>query len=325
MNKKVDNDAVVLKNYHTLSYNYALYKVGNLDAAEDIASQTIYSYLLKRDRITSENHEGWIINTSKNYCSQYFDRMKLENQLKHDMIGNVAGDIQAKIYESLDFVEVERDELLDAVRNAKETLSTKELQTYILYLQCDINIQRMVEITGESNEVMRQRISRINRKIKAETYKKLGVISTKKILSPQIDDIIRQFLLRFKKNLENNTLNKMFYYFSKKDISNYKPQFDIKKVLEYEVNLKDSIYTIHVVFTNVKDMDESFYFSFTVENNSLKVLQPPTTHQEHFQLCIEDGEMILNMLKNHPEDSTGVHKVPEDELQLLKKLLGEDG
>jgi len=251
--------------------------------------------------------------------------MKLENQLKHDMIGNVAGDIQAKIYESLDFVEVERDELLDAVRNAKETLSTKELQTYILYLQCDINIQRMVEITGESNEVMRQRISRINRKIKAETYKKLGVISTKKILSPQIDDIIRQFLLRFKKNLENNTLNKMFYYFSKKDISNYKPQFDIKKVLEYEVNLKDSIYTIHVVFTNVKDMDESFYFSFTVENNSLKVLQPPTTHQEHFQLCIEDGEMILNMLKNHPEDSTGVHKVPEDELQLLKKLLGEDG
>ena len=324
MKKKADNDAVVLKNYHTLSYNYALYKVGNLDAAEDIASQTIYSYLLKRDRITSENHEGWIINTSKNYCSQYFDRMKLENQLKHDMIGNVAGDIQAKIYESLDFVEVEKDELLDAVKNAKETLSPKELQTYILYLQCDINIQRMVEITGESNEVMRQRISRINRKIKAETYKKLGVISTKKILSPQIDDIIRKFFLRFKKHLENNTLNKMFYYFSKKDISNYKPQFDIKKVLDYDVMLEDSIYTIHVVFTNIQDESESFYFSFTVENNSLKVLQPPTPHQEHYHLNSEDAEILFDLLKKYPEDNTGVHRLPDEELALLRKLMEEE-
>jgi len=313
-----------LKNYHTLAYNYALYKVGSLDAAEDIASQTIYSYLLKRDRITSENHGGWIINTSKNYCNQYFDRLQLEKKLKHNLIANVAGEIQTKIYESLDFVEVEKDEFFDAVKNAKETLSSKELQTYILYLQCETNVQRMVEITAESSDVIRQRISRINRKIKAETYKKFGVITTKKILSPQINDIIKKFLLRFKKNLENNTLNKMFYYFSKKDISDYKPQFNIKKVLDYEVNLKDSIYKIHVVFTNIHDESESFYFSFTVEHNSLKVIQPPTPHQEHYQVSIEDTALIMDLLKRYPEDSTGVHNVPDEELQLLKKLLGEE-
>jgi len=319
-----ENDAEVLKNYHKLAYNYALYKIGSLDAAEDIASQTIYSYLLKRERIEENNHEGWIVNTSKNYCNQYFDRLKAERQLKHDMIGNMAGELQARIYESIDFVDNEKDDLVDAVKNAKDKLSSNELQTYILYLQCETNVQRMEEIIGESNEVIRQRISRINRKIKAETYKKLGVIATKKILSPQINDIIKKFLLRFKKHLENNTLNRMFYYFSKKDIGKYKPDFHIEKVLDYEVQLKDSIYSIHVVFTNEKGMDESFYFSFTVENNSLKVLQPPTPHQEHLQLSIDEADMILNMLKQYPEDSKGVHNVPDDELALLRKILGEE-
>jgi len=324
MKKNTENDAEVLKNYHKLAYNYALYKVGSLDAAEDIASQTIYSYLLKKERIEENNHEGWIVKTSRNYCNQYFDKLKSERQLKSKMIDNMAGELQARIYESLDFVENEKNDLIDAVMKAKDELSSKELQTYILFLQCDTNTQRMEEIIGESNEVIRQRISRINRKIKAETYKKLGVITTKKILSPQINDIIKKFLLRFKKHLENNTLNKMFYYFSKKDMSNYKPRFYIKKVLDYEVELEDSIYLIHVVFTNEKDIDESFFFSFTVDNNSLKVLQSPTPHKEHLQLNLEDTEMILNLLKTYPEDSTGVHNVPDEDLALLRRLMGEE-
>jgi len=74
----------------------------------------------------------------------------------------------------------------------------------------------------------------------------------------------------------------MFYYFSKKNIGSYRPRFYVKEVLDYEVELDDSIYSIHVVFTNKQCEDESFYFSFTVENNSLKVLQPPTPHQVAF-------------------------------------------
>ncbi|MBN2017659.1 MAG: sigma-70 family RNA polymerase sigma factor [Candidatus Cloacimonetes bacterium] len=323
MKKKIETDADKLKRYHKLAYNLGLYKIGSIDVAEDIASQTIYSYLLKRDKIETVNHEGWIINTSKNYCHQYFDKIKAEIKLKQVMQGNVAQEIQTKISESINFVNDERDDLIEAVNFAKSKLTQSELQTYILYIQCETNLKSMVEITGESNEVLRQRVSRINRKIKAETYKKLGMIATKKILSPQINDIVRKFILRFKKNLENNTLNKMFYYFSKKDISDYHPKFEIKEVLEYEVDLDDSVYTIHVVFTNKQDESESFYFTFTIDNNALKVLQPPTPHQEHFQVSVEEGEMILRLLEKYPEDGTGIHIIPDEELEKIKQLLGE--
>ncbi len=318
------NEDELLKNLHELSYNYALYKVKSLEVAEDIASQTIYSYLLKRDRIPSENHEGWIINTSKNYCSQYFDLIKHERELHSSLKRNIADELHHKINNSLDFLEQEKLTLSGAVDDVKDALSENELETYIFYLQCDRNIQEMQKISGESYSALRQKVSRINRKIKAETFRKLGVIATKKIITPQINNIITKFLLRFKDNLENNTLEKMYVYFTKEDLQRYNPDFHIAEVLDFEVLYKDNNYSIHVVFKNKQGNNESFYFSFLVVNNYLKIVVPPTPHKTHYQISEEEGKRILELLEKFPEDSSGVHSFPEDELQLLKKLLGEE-
>jgi len=317
------NDAEVLKKYHKLAYNYALYKVGSLEVAEDIASQTIYSYLLKRDRILHENHEGWIVNASKNYCNQYFELIKKEDELHKSLKRNVADELHHKINDSLDFLEQEKITLSDAVDDVKNTLFENELETYIFYLQCERNIKKMQRISGESYSALRQKVSRINRKIKAETFKRLGVIATKKIITPQINNIITKFLLRFKENLENNTLEKMYVYFTKEDLKIYNPDFHIAKVLDFEVLYKNNNYSIHVIFTNKQGSDESFYFSFFVDNNYLKIVVPPTPHKTHYQINEEDGKRILELLEKYPEDSSGVHSFPDEELQLIKKLLGE--
>ena len=322
-NNKTPYDKL-LKKLHSIAYTYALYKVGSLDVAEDIASQAIYSYLLKRDQISHENHEGWIYNTSKNYCNQYFELIKSERKLKTTLKIRLADEIQQRINETKNYAEQEKNTLLEAVNDVKASLSEKELKTYIFYLRCKRNIKQMHRASGESYSALRQRVSRINRKIKAETFQRMGVITTKKIITPQINIIILKFLQSFKEHLETNTLNKMFYYFSKKDISNYHPTFDIKEVLDYEVDLDDSIYTIHVVFTNKKNESESFYFTFTIENNALKVLQPPTPHKEHYQLIGEDAELLFTLLQKYPEDSTGMHNIPEEELAILRRLMGEE-
>lgn len=59
-----------------LAFNKALYLTESIDAAEDIASQTIYTYLLKRNFVNIMNLNGWIINTCKNFCKKYFERFK---------------------------------------------------------------------------------------------------------------------------------------------------------------------------------------------------------------------------------------------------------
>jgi len=312
MEINANNDSEILKNYHQLSYNYALYKVGSLEAAEDIASQTIYSYLLKRNRILHENHEGWIVNTSKNYCSQYFELIKQEDELNKSLKKNIADELHIKINSSFDFLEEDKLNLSEALEYIKDSLTENEMETYVFYLQCDMIIMKMHRISGESYTSLRQKISRINRKIKAENFKRLGVIATKKILTPQINDIITKFLLRFKENLENNTLEKMYVYFTGKNLKKYNPDFHIEKVLDYEVQLKGSVFSIHVVFTNKQGGNESFYFSFLVDKNYLKIIVPPTPHKTHYQISEEDGKKILELLEQYPEDSSGVHSFPDE-------------
>lgn len=324
MTKRKKYDEEFISKLHKLAYDYALYKVGSLEVAEDIASQTIYSYLLKQDQVSKNSQEGWIVNACKNYCNQYFELKKAEQNLQQSLTTNLADELQQKITGHSEFPEHEKDTLKDAINEVKGSLTEKELETYFFYLRCERDIKKMHETSSESYSALRQRVWRINRKIKAETFQKLGVIATKKILSPQINDVIMKFILRFKRHLEANTLNKMFYYFSKKDIKTYHHDFQIKKVLDYEVQLSGSIFTIHVVFTNNKDIDESFYFTFTLENNYLKVLQPPTPHQEHMQLSLTDAKQVLALLEEYPEDDQGIHQVPYDELELLRTLLGED-
>lgn len=308
---------------YSLAYKTARAQVSSLETAEDIASQTIYFYILKRDQLGSINHRGWIVNTCRNYCQQYFDRLKAERNIRKEVSINVADELRLKIYSSIDFTNQEREELLTAIDVARNNLSDKELRTYLLYLDCDNDVRKMEEVTGEKNATLRQRISRIKRKIKAETYIKLGMVATKKILNPKINDVIKKFLISFKEHLNSNSIDKMFYYFSKKNGKEANYNFEIKEVLEFEVQLKDSVYTVHVIFKNKRDREESFYFTFMMEKNYLKVLRTPTPHTFHHKVDAQDEAKILALLEKYPEDERGIHKIPEDELALFEKVLSK--
>lgn len=205
----------------------------------------------------------------------------------------------------------------------KESLSPKEFRTFIFYLNCNRSIKKMYELSGGSYETLRQHISRIKRKLKAETYKKMGVIATKKIVTPKLNDVIMKFLISFKKHVEEGSLNKMYRYFSRKDLANYDPCFHIVKVRDYEIMLKDSVYTIDVIFKNKENELDSFYFSFCVERNHLKIVTPPTTHRIHIEVELNsaDGQKVLELLKKNPENKKGVHNLPEKELKIIEQML----
>lgn len=319
--KNMNSDSIL--NFQKLAFNQALYQTGSIDVAEDIASQTIYIYLLKQDMIVSNNLNGWIINTCKNYCKRYFEICKKEKDLKKRIERNFVEELETKIYQSTDFIDNEKDELSRAIKEVKESLSSVELKTYIFYLQCNRSFKDMQAISGESYSSLRQKISRINQKIKAETYKKMGVIATKKIVTPQLNDIIMKFLIRFKRNLEEGSLDKMYYYFSRKDLNNYNPCFNIVKVRDYEILLKESIYTIHVFFNNKEGNVDSFNFSFCVDKNHLKIVTPPTPPQKitMIELNSKDGQKIKELLKKNPEDKKGTHTISGEDLKILQQIL----
>ena len=111
-----------LLNLQKLAFNQALYRTGSIDVAEDIASQTIYIYLLKKDMIENQNLNGWIINTCRNFCNKYFEICKKEQELRKRIKGDLTIELEAKINKNPDLIGIEKDELSTAFKEVKESL-----------------------------------------------------------------------------------------------------------------------------------------------------------------------------------------------------------
>ena len=314
----MDYNEKELKELQKLAFNYALYRTGNYDASNDIASQSIGLFLLKYDTIKKENYQGWIILTCKNYCNTYFKKQKKSNKFENEN----KNDILNEIYKQAD---IECDEILkDAFRESISSLQDKELRLILFYFQCDQNIAEMHKMVEDSYAGLRQKISRIKRTLKAKTFMKLGTIYTKKIVTPQINSLIMIFLARFKKNLENNSLYKMHYYFSKVDLKNYNPDYSIKKIINYEIEINDSIYTVWIFFKNKQNKLESFFIRFFInDKNHLKIITPPTKPKRSVNIKVNsnEGKLIKELLKKYPAKRDGSMGVPSELIaQIMKKV-----
>ena len=307
-----------LEKHQKLVFNYAFYHTGNIETSEDIASQTMCLFLLSTDKIKDDDVNGWLINTTKNYCNQFFDNSKKElkkaNNYRHEFM--------EQLYEQNDIGHNET--LKEAFQDSFNILNYQEMKTLLYYFQCNENIKEMQKNIGISYTALKMQISRIKRKLKAETFKRLGYIGSKRIVTPQLNNLIIKFLCRFKKNLEAGTIDKMYYYFSEVDLKNYNPAYEIKKILDYEIRLSESVYKVWIFFKNNKDKTDSFYIEFYIDDkNHLKILTPPQKPLKVFKFKAdsEDGMKILQMLNSAPVDRTGVSKFSDEELvKILKQI-----
>jgi len=303
-----------------ISYKYSLYRTGDFNFADEISNEAIGIFLLKADTIEKGNLTGWIVNTSKNLIQSNYRTAKKEKRdiekYQHDLLNRLNTNVTKK----------KNSMINETFTEVLQTLDNDEMKTILLYFQCDGKLKLMNSLLDISYDALRKKISRIKRKLKAETFKKLGGIATKKIVTPQLNKLIIDFLKSFKTNLEANSLEKMYYYFSKIDLDNYNPTYEIAKIIDYEIHFTNSVYKVWIFYKNKNNNTDSFFIEFFVdEKNRLKILTPPQKSKKVFKLSSdsEDGKKILQMLKSAKTDNKGISKFSSDDLEKILKQLNE--
>jgi hypothetical protein len=129
---------------------------------------------------------------------------------------------------------------------------------------------------------------------------------------------------RLKKNIDNNSIEKMFYYFSETNTANYKPQFDIQKVKDYEVILKNGKFKIYLFYSDSEKQINTVSFSFYInEKNQLKISELPKQKRKIVKLNknknSEAYQELNQLLKDYPENRQGLIKIPSDIMRRLAK------
>ena len=307
----------MVKKYQDLVFNFVYYKVNDYHVANDITSQVMALYCLKCDYRDEIKIKGWLINSAKNYLKKFYETNTRERKTF------VQYSDQLHFFSSQELKSESHNSLTEAFHEAFKTLSEKELDSILLYLRCRKSIKKMHEIIGGSYDALKKRVSRIRKKLKAETYQNLGFYGSKKIVTPELDNLIYQFLRRFKQNLEAGTLEKMHYYFSEIDLNKFEKNIKIKKIIEYEIEKTGSKYKIWVFYYNFEGIAETFIIEFKVnEKGNLKILVPPKKDRNPavFSTDSNEGYLLLKLLNKYPIDKSGRPKIPKEEIEKILKM-----
>jgi len=297
-----------------LAYCYAISRTYNYNAAKSIAALTAGAFILQDPQGSYKELRSWVFSTAKHHCSHYFRQQKKADK--------IARELKLKMMTTFTPASLERDEDLHLAYNeALLSLSDEQFVTIFLYYNCLCNYQIIHEIMGVSINALRMRISRIHKRITALTNLNMGMLYTKKIVTPELNDVLYKFLKRFRKHLENDTLHKMYYYFSKADMKNYNESIRIKNIRKYEIVLVNDEYNILVVYLNKNDEIETFDFKFKIENNHLKITKPPRKRPDAyiFKKDSDQARKLKELLRLYPPDRTGKSTIPKELIDALIK------
>ncbi len=306
-----------IASWQEMVFNYVHYRLFDYHTAKDITAQTMALFWLICNYEEEAKIKGWLINTAKNQIKKYLTKISKEN---HNEIR-----FTEHLYSILpdDVSSENRKTFKEAYEEALTNLSKKEMEFLFTYFRCRQSIKKLHEIVPGSYSALRKRISRIKKKLKAETYRNLGFIGSKKIVTPELDNLIYQFLRRFKQNLEAGTLEKMYYYFSEIDLSEFNMKYDVIRIIDYDIVFKDSMYKVWTFYEDSQNNLDSFFIEFFIDpKNSLKIKTPPTKTKKIVTIepDSDEGMKLKELFDQFPIGINGHPSIPQDE---IKKIINE--
>ena len=304
--KKIFNYDDVAK----ISMNYAMYKLNNKNEAKNISQKVTSEFILKDVKGSYKELRSWSFGTTKNMCNKLFRERTNTTSMTEELL------IEVLLPE-----EESNWELREAFRKAYSTLKKEELELLVLYDQTGHSFVQMSELTDKSVGNLQQKIKRIKKHLKATTNLNMGIVCTKKIVTPALDNVLYKFLKSLRENMNAGTLYKMHYYFSKDMIKKIDDTMDIVETINYEIAVEDGIYSICVLYMNSIQETNAFEFSFMFEANRLKVTKAPFTRKLGF--CFVPGtpayEEFEQLRKLYPPDKSGKSTVPQEQIEAIIK------
>lgn len=149
--------------YHKSLTAYCIGRLGNLEHAENVASEVLIKLLQHKGINEIENFEGWLFHVAKNECLTQLSKTERRRQLLND-------NYQLKIDNQPDVEAQFSQENIDHL--IQSTLDEKDYKIWQLHQQGYDN-EEIAEIINSSEKTVANRKSAARAKLK-DAFKKLG-------------------------------------------------------------------------------------------------------------------------------------------------------
>ncbi|MDY6915562.1 MAG: sigma-70 family RNA polymerase sigma factor [Candidatus Cloacimonadota bacterium] len=299
-------DQKIYQRVKNLAYRTICKYVSNQEDREDLAQTVLIKYYLHEEKLQKDNLSNWVITVAKNAS---IDHNKSKNfqiskkTLNYDDLENII----TERFLSADKKTKEKEikSLDDILESHSKIISQPERILLERYIKSGFKIKKLAyRRRNTSSAAIKKKIYRLKADIRAEYNKGQGIIASRLIVGAKLHENLRNFLRKFKKSLETNSLDKMKFYFKDCEIPPKIPNIKIKKILDYDIKLiGEKKYKLYIHYINKEDAYSSIMTIFEIYNeNSIKIIQFPTLSKKILRVDLD--KIIGNIIMQTKEDGT---------------------
>jgi RNA polymerase sigma factor (sigma-70 family) len=299
-----------------LAYRTICKFVSNQEDREDLAQSVLIKYYLHEDKLQKEKLNNWIITVAKNASIDYNKSQKHQiskNTLNFDDLENII----TENFLSKNKKKQEVKSLDDILKDYSKIISQPERQLLERYIKSGFKIKKVAYRRRTSFAAIKKKIYRLKKDIRAEYNKQQGMIASRMIVGAKLHENLQNFIKKFKKALETNSLEKMKLYFRDCELPPKIPNIKINRILDYEIKLlENKKYKLFVPYRNHNDKMSGFTTIFEIYNeNSIKIIEFPKPPQKilKFKVANDIGKLIMQTQKD------GTLKMKIDDIVKLVK------
>jgi len=307
------------KKVSKLAYSVIKKFVDNYEDIQDLVQIVTMKYHLSFEKIEKEN--AWIYSTAKNTAIDFMRK----NRRSIDRAALEFGDIEDEVTKIiLEQKEESRESPESILGEYGRNLSKFDQELLEIYLEQSFKIKQIAWRRKLSYPALKKKIYRLKKDIRAEFYKKQGMISSKKIVGANLHQNLINFIKRFKQAVEENSLEKMSVYLRECEIPIEIPKIEIKQVADYDVYLLgEHKFQLYVYSYNQQKEVSSFITIFEVYNdNSIKILEFPKRPSKI--VALKGNTIPKDVLDSLQKNAQGDYDLSGEELEELIKSRGID-
>jgi RNA polymerase sigma factor (sigma-70 family) len=288
----------------------------NQEDQEDVLALVYMKYHLNSTKIDSVKLKSWIRKVTQNAAIDLLKKQK-KDVLNHSVDFNKIENIYTETFLENKHIKT----LSEVLQQNKMTLKESDQELLQKYITESRKIRQVAIKKGISYSTLRKRIYRLKKEIQAEYNKQHGMIASHAIVGAKLHENILNFIKKFKKALETNSLEKMKLYFRECEIPPKIPNIKINKVLDYEIRLLDKHkYELFVPYRNSNNEMSGFTTIFEIYNeNSIKIVEFPKPPSKIFEVELDKniGDIIMQTKKD------GTLKMKREEIMEFIKGKGK--
>ena len=247
--------------------------ISNYEETKELAHTVAIQYFLSVKNTDIVDLTKWINTTARHKAIDHLKHKKIDFSAQAEQFDDIENTLSDNMIKQEEDIPIE-----EIMEKYKDNLNVQQKQLLTEFANKGYEIKKLWNGKRINHNTLRKRISRLKRDLRADYHLRHGMDASKEMLNSRLYENILYFIRQFKKAVQENSLDRLEFYFSDDKLLTKIPDLQIEKIINFDITLIGPMrYEFTVYYNNLQQDFSAFRTHLEmVGSHSIRIIDFPS-------------------------------------------------